>query len=317
MKKLRIGLLGLGTHAKKIWLPTLINNTHCELSACGSQFITSHKDLPNNIKKYSSYQEVIKDPEIDAVLISTKNSLHSELTISALKNNKHVLCEKPLCFEINQLDQIKIAHSIHKKILCTGFMYSLHPQWQFVREIIKNDPRTQLKMTGTFQYNTSNKKNVRSEAGEGGIIADALCYFLDVYRVLSLDEPQTSYCRVIKNSLNSPSCAHVILTSQKGHYASIDVSMTHSSFQRLTISTEDVLIDLESPFIIPKGKHSSVHLSYNAKSKKQNQFPAFNCYDSLLIKFIESVYSNVLHSDLTDGCKNAEQLCHVFSDFVC
>ncbi|MEW4368297.1 Gfo/Idh/MocA family protein [Paenibacillus kandeliae] len=73
-------------------------------------------------KAYSDYNELLADPEIDAVSICTWNNTHAEISIAALKAGKHVLVEKPLCRTVEEAEQIQAAVRESGKTLMVGFV---------------------------------------------------------------------------------------------------------------------------------------------------------------------------------------------------
>ena len=69
-------------------------------------------------KAYGSVEELLADPQIDAVSICTANHTHAELTIKALKAGKHVLCEKPMAITLEECQRmVECAEENHRKLL--------------------------------------------------------------------------------------------------------------------------------------------------------------------------------------------------------
>jgi scyllo-inositol 2-dehydrogenase (NADP+) len=98
MEKIKWGILSTGRIAK-IFAEGLKYVENAELFAVGSRNIESAKQFATNFnvpKAYGSYQELVKDPDVDVIYVATPHNLHCENTLMALEHNKHVLCEKPL-----------------------------------------------------------------------------------------------------------------------------------------------------------------------------------------------------------------------------
>ncbi len=105
---INIGIIGCGKIAQIRHIPELLLNP----KACLKGFYDINQNRANELAKtyngkaYVSYKEMLDDKEIDAVIICTANQFHASISIEAMKNNKHVLCEKPMgitleeCYEM-------------------------------------------------------------------------------------------------------------------------------------------------------------------------------------------------------------------------
>jgi len=78
-------------------------------------------------RAHGSYEALLTDPEIDVIYISLPNHLHAEWTIKAVEAGKHVLCEKPLALNVDQVDAVKAAALKHGRVVAEAFMYRHHP----------------------------------------------------------------------------------------------------------------------------------------------------------------------------------------------
>src|SRR5881397_4027170 len=89
------------------------------------------------LKSYPTYEQVIKDPQVDAVYVSLPNSMHCEWTVRALEAGKHVLCEKPLASTEAEAKEMFAAARASGKTLIEAFMYRAHPQTREVMEKVR------------------------------------------------------------------------------------------------------------------------------------------------------------------------------------
>src|SRR2546427_1026908 len=87
-------------------------------------------------RAYGSYEELLDDPDVEAVYISLPNTLHVEWSIKALDAGKHVLCEKPLTRHLEEAEKAFEAAEATGRILSEAFMYRHHPQTKKLKELV-------------------------------------------------------------------------------------------------------------------------------------------------------------------------------------
>ena len=88
-------------------------------------------------RAYGSYEELLADPEIDAVYISLPNALHVDWCVRALEAGKHVLCEKPLDRRPERVEGAFAAAERCGRLLMEGFMWRHHPQTERLVELVE------------------------------------------------------------------------------------------------------------------------------------------------------------------------------------
>ena len=142
-------------------------------------------------RAYGSYESLFADSKIDVIYNSLPNHLHAEWTIKAVEAGKHVLCEKPLALNVNEVDAIKTAARKHGRIVMEAFMYRHHPQTLKVQEIVKSGSLGTLKLVrGSFSYVLSRDGDVRVDpAMGGGSIWDVGCYPISYARTVIGENP--------------------------------------------------------------------------------------------------------------------------------
>jgi len=182
MRQFSFGILGFGRHAEKT-AAAFSRCAHCRLTAIGSssheKFSSLEKKYPN--VKFCSYEELLSLPDLDAVYIALPNSLHEEWTLKALRGDKHVLCEKPLCVSKEQLDRLEEAFHETLPNFHLGFMYRFHPQHNWVKEFIaKGQLGTPHLFEAHFHYFLQDTTNIRLQQSlGGGALLDVGCYLFD------------------------------------------------------------------------------------------------------------------------------------------
>ena len=94
----KVGIMGCGKIAQVRHIPEYLDNPNAKLTGLYDLNLQRAKELAEkyDCKSYESVEEMLADPEIDAVSVCVANHVHAEITIAALKAGKHVLCEKPM-----------------------------------------------------------------------------------------------------------------------------------------------------------------------------------------------------------------------------
>jgi predicted dehydrogenase len=142
-------------------------------------------------RAYGSYEALLADPDIDVIYNPLPNHLHAEWTIKAVEAGKHVLCEKPLALNVNEVDSIKAAAHKQGRIVAEAFMYRHHPQTLKALEIVKSGSIGTLKLIrGSFSFILTNQKDVRlNPEWGGGSIWDVGCYPISYARTVVGEGP--------------------------------------------------------------------------------------------------------------------------------
>ncbi len=136
---------------------------------------------------YGSYEELLADPEIEAVYISLPNGMHIDWSIRALAAGKHVLCEKPLSPSAAAVAGAFDAADAHGRLLMEAFMWRHNPQTLRLRALIEEGAIGRLLMVrATFAFHLENESDPRMIGGEmeGGALLDVGCYCLSAIRLL-------------------------------------------------------------------------------------------------------------------------------------
>ena len=143
-------------------------------------------------KAYGSYEELLADPDVDAIYNPLPNHLHVPWTIRAAEAGKHVLWgEKPI--GLNLADARKLIEARDRTGVKIGeaFMIASHPQWLRVMDLVHSVEIGQLcAMQTMFSYNNTNPANIRNQAdiGGGGLM-DIGCYGIKASRMIFGKEP--------------------------------------------------------------------------------------------------------------------------------
>jgi predicted dehydrogenase len=142
-------------------------------------------------RAYGSYEELLADPEVEAVYISLPNTLHAEWSITALEAGKHVLCEKPFTRHPDEVDAAFAAAERNGRLLSEAFMYRHNPQTAKLVELARDGTIGELRLIrSTFSYGLYDLENIRLRTDvEGGALMDVGCYNVSGSRLLG-GEPE-------------------------------------------------------------------------------------------------------------------------------
>jgi len=142
-------------------------------------------------RAYGSYDALLTDPEIDAVYISLPNTLHCEWSIRALEAGKHVLCEKPLSRQVDEVEEAFDAAERAGRFLSEAFMYRHNSQTKRLKQLVDEGAIGQLRLIrSTFSYGLYDEENIRLRTDlEGGALMDVGCYTVSGSRLLG-GEPE-------------------------------------------------------------------------------------------------------------------------------
>lgn len=142
-------------------------------------------------RAYGSYDELLADPEIDAVYNPLPNDLHLSMTVAALEAGKHVLCEKPLVMNADEARAMRAASERTGKLALEAFAYRFHPGFERAREVVASGVLGDLRLGhALFCFTLDRPDDFRwnAEKGGGGLY-DVGCYAVNGLRMLLGREP--------------------------------------------------------------------------------------------------------------------------------
>jgi xylose dehydrogenase (NAD/NADP) len=145
-------------------------------------------------RSYGGYDELLADPDVEAVYISLPNSMHVAWSIRALEAGKHVLCEKPLSRHPEDVERSFDAAEKTGRILMEAFMFRHNPQTKRLVELVEGGAIGRLRLVrAAFSFPLDDASNVRLNAElEGGGLMDVGCYFVSGSRLLA-GEPESVF----------------------------------------------------------------------------------------------------------------------------
>lgn len=264
MKKSRWGVLSTAKIGTKTVIPAMQLGEYCTVTAIASRQLEKAQAAAGQLgieKAYGSYEELLTDPDVDAVYIPLPNHLHVPWAIKALNAGKHVLCEKPI--GLNAAEAQKLLDTSRKfprlKVM-EAFMYRHHPQWQWAKQKVTEGKIGEVRTIQTFfSYYNTDPDNIRNRAdiGGGGLM-DIGCYCISLSRFIFGDIPWR-VCGIIEED---PNMKVDRLTSAILEFSSGTSTFTCATqlvpFQRVNIFGTKGRIEIEIPFNAPSDRPCKV-----------------------------------------------------------
>ena len=173
MKQVRWGIIGASKFALEHMGPAIHLAKGADLYAVASRDlnkVAAFKNFCATCLAIPSYEELLQNPNIDAVYIPLPHHLHTEWAIKALNSGKHVLAEKPIAMHNNDFELLLKARDTTGLMASEAYMIVHHPQWQRARQMIGDGAiGNVIHITGGFSYdNSDDPTNIRNQAEMGG-----------------------------------------------------------------------------------------------------------------------------------------------------
>ena len=258
-KKLRWGVLSTANIGLKKVLPAMQLGRYTSVDAIASRDLNKARDAAAELgipKAYGSYEELLADPEIDAIYNPLPNHLHVPWTIKAALAGKHVLCEKPISLTVEEAKTLLAVREHTGVKIGEAFMIRSYTQWLRVGEMLREGRIGKLRaVMGFFSYFNDDPANIRNhvESG-GGALLDIGCYCIQASRYAFGQEP----ARVVGLVERDPAMKIDRLTSAildfQGGQAIFTCSTQLIPYQRMHFLGTKGRIEIEIPFNAPKDR---------------------------------------------------------------
>ncbi len=286
-KKLRFGVLSTANIGLKKVIPAMQQGQLTTVTAIASRDLAKAREAVKSLgilRAYGSYEELLADPEIDAIYNPLPNQLHVPWTAKAAAAGKHVLSEKPLSMTVAEAKSLLDVRARTGVEICEAFMIRSAPQWQRVRQLLDEGRVGELRAVNAhFSYFNVNPENIRNrmETGGGGVY-DIGCYCIQSARFGFHQEPIRVVATLDRDpQLGTDRLASAILEFPAGH-AIFTCSTQLIPYQRVHFLGTRGRIEIEIPFNSPNDRptrlfvDSSGDLTFNGITSET--FPACDQY---------------------------------------
>jgi predicted dehydrogenase len=255
-KKLRWGILSTAAIALKKVIPAMQQGQYTSVVAIASRDLARAQQAATALgipAVYGSYEELLADPDIDAIYNPLPNQLHVPWTTRAAEAGKHVLCEKPLSLTVAEAKSLLSVRSRTGVKIGEAFMIRTSPQWMRLRELLNQGRVGELRsIFGFFSYFNINSANIRNqvECG-GGALMDIGCYLVHASRFAFAQEPTRVVAQIDRDPhMHTDRLTSAILDFSAGQ-AVFTCSTQLVPYQRVHFLGTRGRIELEIPFNAP------------------------------------------------------------------
>jgi predicted dehydrogenase len=243
MEELRIGVLGAARIAPAAVIKPARGLPGVEVSAVAARdegraqaFARKH----GIGRVHGSYDELLADPDVDAVYNPLPNGLHGRWTIAALEAGKHVLCEKPFTANRDEAEAVAQVATASGKAVMEAFHYRYHPLAARVREIVDSGELGELVHVEAWEcFPLPRFSDIRYQLDlAGGALMDAGCYAIHMVRLAGRGEPEVLSARAQRHGEQIDRAMRAELRFPEGHTGRVGCSMWSTSLLRLSIRVE-------------------------------------------------------------------------------
>src|SRR5579872_4128735 len=194
-EKVRWGVLGVARIATVKVIPAMQQGKSSEIIAIASRDPERAKRAAAELgipRAYGSYEQLLADPDVEAIYNPLPNHLHVPWSIRAAEAGKHVLCEKPVAMSVAECRTLIAARDRTGVKIGEAFMVRTHPHWLRARELVRSGEIGGLRaVMMAFSYSNRDPKNIRNvEEWGGGALMDIGCYPIHLSRFLFGEEPR-------------------------------------------------------------------------------------------------------------------------------
>ncbi len=263
MRKVQWGVLGVAKIAVEKVIPAMQRGEVSEIAAIASRDPAKAREAADRLgiaRAYGSYEDLLADPDVEAVYNPLPNELHVPWTIKALEAGKHVLCEKPIALDANEARLLIEARQRSGRLVGEAFMVRYHPHWRRAREVVAGGAIGAPSAIQTFfSYRLLDPSNVRNRPPGGGGLYDIGCYAILTARYIFGAEPARVVATLDRDpNFRTDRLVSAILEFPGGRHLTFTVATQLSAHQRVTIVGDAGRIEVEIPFNAPPDRPTKI-----------------------------------------------------------
>jgi predicted dehydrogenase len=262
-EKVRWGVLGAAKIAVEKVIPAIGRGEWSEVVGLASRDAATAARVARELgieKSYGSYEELLADPEIEAVYNPLPNHLHVPWTLKAAEAGKHVLCEKPIALSAAEARLLLDARARTGVKIQEAFMVRTHPQWVAARALVRAGRIGELRsIEAVFSYFNRDPANIRNiPAAGGGALMDIGCYPIQISRFVYGAEPRRVLGLVERDpEMKTDRLTSAILEFETGR-AVFTCATQLVAHQRVELLGTRGRVEIEVPFNAPPDRPTRI-----------------------------------------------------------
>ncbi|HTX75341.1 MAG TPA: Gfo/Idh/MocA family oxidoreductase [Terracidiphilus sp.] len=285
--KVRWGVLSTAAIGVKKVIPAMQLGQYSVVKAIASRDLQRAKAAAGELrieKAYGSYEELLADPEIDAIYNPLPGHLHIPWTAKAAEAGKHVLCEKPLSMTVAEAENLLPVQARTGVKIGEAFMIRSFTQWLRTEELLRSGRIGELRaVMAWFSYFNADPKNIRNQVETGGgALYDIGCYCIQAARTGFGAEPKRVVGLIERDpKLGTDRLTSALMEFDRGH-AIFTVSTQTVAYQRVHFVGTKERIEIEIPFNAPKDRPTRLWVDETGElfgsGIKTEEFPTADQY---------------------------------------
>ncbi len=315
-KPLNWGVLGCARITRRGLIPGIAGSSGSRLVAIGSRDMTTAKAWADEFsipRAYGSYDEVLNDPEVQAVYIPLPNELHRPWAERAADAGKHVLCEKPLALDAEDAEAM-VAHCQRKGvILMEAFMWPHQPRTAAIRRIVDSKAIGDLRLIrSSFSFPIDPTDWRLDPKRGGGALWDVGCYGVSTARLYARAEPISILARAHFSVSGVDMSLATTLEFPDGVLAQIDCSFEQPFRCVYELVGTKGVIEVPSAYLPPEHPTAIQRIDdgdpLSTDAPQTLTFDGRNQYASMVDAFALSVEQGKLVDPAEDGLAQMKTL---------
>jgi len=294
--KIKFGIIGCSSIAKRSVIPAIIEASNTELGFIGSRTKEKAEKIANEFgcEKFGSYEEVLDYDEIDAVYISVPIGLHEEWCIKSAQANKHILCEKSFSISLKSTENILNICEMNNVRVMEGLMVRFHPRTKKIHEMIENGIIGDISsFSGSYGFPPTSTEDIRynSKLG-GGVLNETGCYPICLARIIFNEEPIGVFSNLrFDEQLNVDIQGSSLLLFQNSKVGQVSFSFNSHYQANYKIWGTKGILETSRAFSIPPTLESLINIE-SSSGKKDIVVKAANHFAIMVEEFAEELLRN-------------------------
>jgi len=273
MAPVRFGIIACSSVARRRFLPALKDCKGGVLERVGSRDQTKAEQFGRefNCAKHGDYEQVLADPQVEAVYISTPPSHHDEWVNKALASGKHIWCEKPAFRDYRSAAEAVQRCRSTKLRLVEGYSFRWHPQHARVRALVAEGRIGQPRFFhAEFTYPRPQPNDIRLNPQlDGGVFHDSAGYPISAALLQMGESPESIFAQSTRDAAAGvDNSLSVMLRFPGGRVAQLLAAFDSHYRSRYSIMGTGGRIDVLRAFAVPPDHKAVVLLENDAGEEK-------------------------------------------------